>query len=816
MVATADTELAIIVRLRDQLTQEIRKAKGQVKDFGNSAEKAGAQGTRGFSEMTKSFLKFAAAYGAIRFFKSITSDALEFRQAMSEVSTIVDTSAVNMDDLSKSVRDLATAQGQNQEVVAKGLYQTISAGITDVGDALKFLETAGKLGIAGVADTAQAVDVLSSAINAYGLNVDQASQVSDVLFKTVEKAKTTLPEIAQSFATAAPLAATLNVSLEEMLSAFAALTLGGTPAAEAFTQVNAILAALLRSSDKIDKLFREKLGVGFSVATIKAEGLEKTLQKLIQATGGDEQVLRDLLVRIEAVRGVFAITGNQADAFTRTLRDLEGAAGAAGVAFQKRFNEPAERLSRIANAAKVAFSELGEEIVLSLADASGSLGDAEQGAENLREAIKSLGPIIKAVTLAISLLATGVQAIVTSISGLRLAAFAALDAVAVKGSRADQYLAEHAQDIYELTNSARESYKALDILADLNERLAKGIFDTGQEEKTLAVNTEASAGAASKQTEALRVLSTEAQKTARTLADLGGVFAGEDKGLGFAQGVFQQQAFQRQIGILRSSGYDKQVLEAKDAFEREVASYRIALGEERITQEDFDDWYSARAYKLEEDLLTLKKDYLDKQDQQAREAARQANQKIIQENAGLLGGAQAFLGNATDELSAFADGSKSAGDAFHDFSRRFLSDIIRMIIQAQLLKATVAALGFLGVPAAAASQFFGIPSAKGNAFENGRVVPMARGGIVNRPTVAPLALMGERNRAEGVLPLARMSNGELGVQSGGQSRGDVHLHVGFLDTDGADAWLVKRKDTVAAIMRQAVISDPGLRSDFQL
>ena len=58
--------------------------------------------------------------------------------------------------------------------------------------------------------------------------------------------------------------------------------------------------------------------------------------------------------------------------------------------------------------------------------------------------------------------------------------------------------------------------------------------------------------------------------------------------------------------------------------------------------------------------------------------------------------------------------------------------------------------------------------AKGGAFDNGNVIPFANGGIVNQPTMFPMArgmgLMGEAG-AEAVMPLSRMSGGDLGVKA---------------------------------------------------
>ena len=57
----------------------------------------------------------------------------------------------------------------------------------------------------------------------------------------------------------------------------------------------------------------------------------------------------------------------------------------------------------------------------------------------------------------------------------------------------------------------------------------------------------------------------------------------------------------------------------------------------------------------------------------------------------------------------------------------------------------------------------------GKVFNKGKVVPFARGGVVNKPTVFPMAkgagLMGEAG-PEAIMPLTR-KNGRLGVEASG-------------------------------------------------
>ncbi len=79
--------------------------------------------------------------------------------------------------------------------------------------------------------------------------------------------------------------------------------------------------------------------------------------------------------------------------------------------------------------------------------------------------------------------------------------------------------------------------------------------------------------------------------------------------------------------------------------------------------------------------------------------------------------------------------------------------------------------------------------ARGGVFEEGRVQPFARGGVVAAPTYFPmgggnggagLGLMGEKG-AEAIMPLARGSDGNLGVRMAGSGAARVTVNVSTPD-----------------------------------
>jgi len=122
---------------------------------------------------------------------------------------------------------------------------------------------------------------------------------------------------------------------------------------------------------------------------------------------------------------------------------------------------------------------------------------------------------------------------------------------------------------------------------------------------------------------------------------------------------------------------------------------------------------------------------------------------------------------------------------------------------------------FQGALARGLSGVFGqlVRNANGNAFSGGRVIPLARGGVVSSPTTFPLSagaagVMGEAG-PEAVMPLARGPDGRLGVraESGGAQR---QIHVNFNVTTPDAAGLLRSEAQIAAMLQR--VAERGKRN----
>ena len=138
---------------------------------------------------------------------------------------------------------------------------------------------------------------------------------------------------------------------------------------------------------------------------------------------------------------------------------------------------------------------------------------------------------------------------------------------------------------------------------------------------------------------------------------------------------------------------------------------------------------------------------------------------------------------------------KQVGEALSGLGRSLSSTVLN-----QALAPVQSALGG-GVQSLLSGIF---PFARGGVFSAGRVGAFARGGVVDGPTHFPtrggLGLMGEAG-PEAILPLARGSDGRLGIRAGGGG-GSVNVTMN-ISTPDADSFR-RSQSQVAAEMNRAI------------
>jgi lambda family phage tail tape measure protein len=136
-----------------------------------------------------------------------------------------------------------------------------------------------------------------------------------------------------------------------------------------------------------------------------------------------------------------------------------------------------------------------------------------------------------------------------------------------------------------------------------------------------------------------------------------------------------------------------------------------------------------------------------------------------------------WINKATDSLMEFVETGKTS---FSDLARSIIKDLLRIMIQAQMANLAKSLFGS-GVGGSVLSSWGSWSiGANGFAMQNGQRLAFANGGIVNGPTIFPMAngmgLMGEAG-PEAIMPLKRTATGQLGVVSQGGGAITVNVPV---------------------------------------
>jgi tape measure domain-containing protein len=178
------------------------------------------------------------------------------------------------------------------------------------------------------------------------------------------------------------------------------------------------------------------------------------------------------------------------------------------------------------------------------------------------------------------------------------------------------------------------------------------------------------------------------------------------------------------------------------AWRRKLDLYKEGTAERKSLEDELADWITARTKKLAEDQKTPLQQLAD----EWKDATSQMQDAAV-----------SWAENATN---AFVDFVATGKASFGDLVESILRDILRIAMQ-KTFSPVLSGIGDALVKGLGSW----LTSAHGNAFDAGRVVPFATGGIISKPVAFPLGLAGEAG-PEAILPLSRMSGGDLGVKAG--------------------------------------------------
>lgn len=338
-----------------------------VKEAGKSSEEF-ASGTEQSKAGIEQLAAALAAAGVAKTVKEIADELLacagasaEFETALAKLSTLVDTSVYPMADIKAQLVELSNETGVAVGALAEAAYQARSAGV-DAADVISFVSTATKTSVAGFTDSATAVDVLTTALNAYKLEGSEAERVASMLVKTQDEGKTSVGELAQNMGRIIPVAAAYNVSLENLNTSYALLTKNGTNTRIATTNLSAMLTELAKDGSTVADVLKEQTGKSFAELSDGGTNLGAVMKILADSVDGDATAFSNLWSSTTAGQAALSLLNSGAEEFNRTLDVMANSSGAVDRNFQIMADTTEFAQQRMANAAENLRIAIGDQL----------------------------------------------------------------------------------------------------------------------------------------------------------------------------------------------------------------------------------------------------------------------------------------------------------------------------------------------------------------------------------------------------------------------------------------------------------------------
>lgn len=346
----------------DHLTEEnerLAESYEQVRRNQDRLAKIGQAQQKNSEAISKTKTQLAGTIGTIAalgtaIYAGPVQKSMEFQTAMAKVGTIADANVVPLSQMQKEIINLSNALGVNASTVAEDVYNAISAG-QKTSDAVAFVEKATMLAKGGFAETGQALDVLTTILNAYGMESSKTEEISNMLITTQNRGKVTVAELSSVMGKVIPTANANNVALEQLCAGYSIMTARGIAAAETTTYMNSMLNELGKSGTSADKALRQAAGKGFSELMAEGKSLADVLDILQGEADKSGKTLADMFGSAEAGKAALTLMANGAEGFNDEVSAMVDSAGAAQSAYEKMMDTTEEKIKK----AKTALSNLG-------------------------------------------------------------------------------------------------------------------------------------------------------------------------------------------------------------------------------------------------------------------------------------------------------------------------------------------------------------------------------------------------------------------------------------------------------------------------
>lgn len=406
----------------DNMTNAMGSLEDGISDTGDAALKTGdiIKANLVSEAVTQGIQKLGSALKAAA--SNAVSMAMSNETAFAKASTLL-----SGDDLTKyfeGLIEMSNRTGVAFTDLAESMYSALSAGVPQ-DNVLEFVENTVNLSKGGFTQTATAIDIVTTALNAYQMEMSEATHVQDVLITTQNLGKTTVDELASNMGKLIPTANGVNVAFDQLGAMYATVTANGVATAETTTYLNAMINELGASGSNAEKAMQAATAgtdmAGKKFSEISAMGYDvtdvlKLMDEYAQSTG---KSLSDMFSSSEGAKAANILLSN-AESFKSNITAMIDSTGAAATAAETMMDTTAEKTQVAKNQIDNLTSAIAEQLLPAIGETAQSVSDSLDSS-GIKTVAETVGSFISGT---LTLLLKNINLIASAVTGVTAAVIA--------------------------------------------------------------------------------------------------------------------------------------------------------------------------------------------------------------------------------------------------------------------------------------------------------------------------------------------------------------------------------------------------------
>lgn len=226
-----------------------------------------------------------AATLALEGFKSVMETGIDFSKTVNNFQGVTGASAAESQQMSAAARALGadtTMAGVTASEAAKAMTELAKAGFT-VDQAISAARGTMQLATAAQVDAAQAAEIQSNAINAFGMSAQDAGRVADVLANAANASSASMPDLGLALQQVGGIAHGFGEDIEGTVAALGMLANAGVKGSDAGTLLKTTLQSLTKQGEPAQQAM-QALGMSlYSQDTGQFVGFREMFRQLDEA-----------------------------------------------------------------------------------------------------------------------------------------------------------------------------------------------------------------------------------------------------------------------------------------------------------------------------------------------------------------------------------------------------------------------------------------------------------------------------------------------------------------------------------------------------